>query len=623
MPRLLPLFATVLTLLLSMADATAQRQLGEDISTELGEGWRRVAMSADGLTVIVGAPEFDGVGEASGRTAVYTFREGAWRQLGGYIDGEGAGDYCGWGVDINAAGTRIAVGAPEGVLAWPEYGAPTTGRGYVRIFDLVQGQWQQAGPTLEGDAGGDCFGQAVTLDSVGNRLGAGAPGHGTEGENTGMVRVYDLTRQPRVQLGGDILGEIFEGTWGRQANSRAGHSVDLARDGGKIIVGSPGYTFITESQCSGTRGLAYVYELNTGGWGRVGNNIGSYCRDLAAGVNVAINSPGDRSFVSAQGFGADSRLGGYVMTRDLEGSTWGGAVVISDQLARGSRERYRTVAINSSGNRVVIGDPYAQSVNQLPDGGRETRFGAVVVFERMSEALDWVQLGEPLYGAVRRIDESVGFYQIGSSLAMNASGSTFAAGILDASLVRVYTFDEVLPVSLTSFTAQPRVSDIALAWTTTAERGASHFLLEHARDGRMWRALATVSATAPDGLGADYAFTHASPGSGAHYYRLTAVDLDGTTEAFDVATATLADSDAYAVALYPNPSAVEQVTLAGRDLAGARLTLYDAVGRRALTHVIADGRAPHVDIARLSPGLYQATVLRPGFGVSHTTLLVE
>ena len=91
-------------------------QLGADIDGEaaIDQSGYSVALSADGLTAIVGARSNDGVnGSDSGHARIYTWNTttSAWVQQGNDIDGEAAFDLSGWSVALSADGLTAIVGA--------------------------------------------------------------------------------------------------------------------------------------------------------------------------------------------------------------------------------------------------------------------------------------------------------------------------------------------------------------------------------------------------------------------------------------------------------------------------------------------------------------------------------
>jgi hypothetical protein len=68
-------------------------------------------MSNDGNRMVIGANYDDTPGSNAGSVEVYEYSSGSWTKMGSTINGEAAGDQFGSAVSMNGAGTRIVVGA--------------------------------------------------------------------------------------------------------------------------------------------------------------------------------------------------------------------------------------------------------------------------------------------------------------------------------------------------------------------------------------------------------------------------------------------------------------------------------------------------------------------------------
>lgn len=149
-----------------------------------------VALSADGNTLVVGAHRQDVVGRAAGTGQVYVYkRQGSiWveqQKLAGSRATTGGDDF-GRSVAISADGLTIAVGAPNQTLASP------VGAGAVYVFSFNgttwSEQWEVEEPMLTSIA---AFGFFVSLSNNGNTLLAGAPDQRVSGvDSVGSAYVY-------------------------------------------------------------------------------------------------------------------------------------------------------------------------------------------------------------------------------------------------------------------------------------------------------------------------------------------------------------------------------------------------------------------------------------------------
>ena len=265
-------------------DATyGWNKIGNDID---GEGYgdrsgRSVSLSSDGTRVAIGAyinnPTNNGAGVSIGHVRVYSESSGAWSQLGGDIDGEARDDLSGWSVSISGDGTRVAIGAP--------YNDPSTGNnaGHVRVYDWDNVSWSQVGQDIDGESGGDQFGNAVSLSSDGTHLAIGAPYNDpSTGDNAGHVRVYvyNSVTPAWEQIGPDIDGEALD--------DLSGYSLSMSSDGTRVAISSP---FNDENGISA--GHVRVYSLSApttpavSSWEYSGSSWSQYRPDIT--VNTAIS----------------------------------------------------------------------------------------------------------------------------------------------------------------------------------------------------------------------------------------------------------------------------------------------------------------------------------------------
>lgn len=87
----------------------------------------------------------------------------------------------------------------------------------------------------------------------------------------------------------------------------------------------------------------------------------------------------------------------------------------------------------------------------------------------------------------------------------------------------------VLPIELYSFTGEVVNKKSLLNWSTLSEYNFSHFDVYHSSDLNSFYKIGTVAATGNSTFRQDYRLTHSSPLPGVNYYRLVAIDSDGST----------------------------------------------------------------------------------------------
>ena len=170
-------------------------QLGLDIDGEAAvnfSGWS-VSLSSNGNRVAIGAIYNDGNGTDSGHVRVHEYSGTEWKQLGGDIDGEAAGDDSGYSVSLSSDGTRVAIGA-----RYNDGNGDSSG--HVRVYKYEYGTWTQLGLDIDGEAAGDNSGRSVSLSSDGTRVAIGAYGNDGNGDSSGHVRVFSFTNPPGATI---------------------------------------------------------------------------------------------------------------------------------------------------------------------------------------------------------------------------------------------------------------------------------------------------------------------------------------------------------------------------------------------------------------------------------------
>ncbi len=190
---------------------------------ESGDPWfgRSVALSADGNTALVG-----GFVDHSDVGAAWVFvRSGStWTQQGEKLIGageSGAGEF-GWSVALSADGSTALIGGHE----------DNGGAGAAWVFTRSGSTWVQQGEKLigAGESGAGEFGQDVTLSADGDTALVGARG---DDSNAGAAWVFVRSGSTWVQQGEKLIGA------GESGAGEFGQDVTLAADGQRALIGGP------------------------------------------------------------------------------------------------------------------------------------------------------------------------------------------------------------------------------------------------------------------------------------------------------------------------------------------------------------------------------------------------
>ena len=164
-------------------------QRGTDIDAEGGmdRSGTSVSMNAAGTRVAIGAINNDGSGASAGHVRIYEYSSNSWTQLGADIDGETAGDFSGT-VSMNAAGDRVAIGAINNDGNGAE-------AGHVRIYEYSSNSWNLLHNDIDAESSGDKSGNSVSMNAAGDQVVIGDSYAGS-GFMPGHARVFRLVPIP-------------------------------------------------------------------------------------------------------------------------------------------------------------------------------------------------------------------------------------------------------------------------------------------------------------------------------------------------------------------------------------------------------------------------------------------
>uniref|UniRef100_UPI00404B3ADD T9SS type A sorting domain-containing protein n=1 Tax=Flavobacterium sp. TaxID=239 RepID=UPI00404B3ADD len=307
-----------------------------------------------------------------------------WTQVGNSINGQAAGDNCGWSTAISADGTIVATGAI--------FNGGATGQ--VRVFGLSDGIWAQIGTELNGETGGDQTGQSVALSDDGSVVAIGEPFNNDLGFTSGQVRVFRNINNTWTQVGQDLYGQ--------NAIASAGTSVDLSADGNTVAFGAP------NTQVGGSTFLAgnvEVYQLEGNSWVQKGGDINGDGSIIKFGANVSLSSDGNTIAIGQTGDPANLSTPqiGRVKVYQFINNQW--TQIGNTIFGQVDRDEFGLrVSLSASGTILAISAPTSN---------------VVVVYQLNGGA--WTQVGDAIFG------ENPGD-RFGSSISLSNDGSVLGIG---------------------------------------------------------------------------------------------------------------------------------------------------------------------------------------------------
>ncbi len=260
------------------------------------------------------------------------------------VSGGTADDDLGTAVAISGDGSTIVAGAP-GV---------STGKGAAYVFVKSESWATTNTPTAiltnSGGANGDALGTAVTVNSDGSVIVAGAYGvSATKGAAYVFVRPgegWATTGTPTAILT----------NFGGVNDDHLGDAVSISDDGSTIVAGAPKVSTYT--------GAAYVFVKPGGGWATTNTPTATLTNSSGAnydqmGNTVAIS--GDGSTIAVGAFAAPGASGKgvvYVFVKSGSWTTTGTpSATLTNSVGANNDQLGYAVAINSDGSTIVAGAP--------------------------------------------------------------------------------------------------------------------------------------------------------------------------------------------------------------------------------------------------------------------------
>lgn len=368
-------FTYLLTILIPLVSFGQWTQLGStlegvpDINNSSTHFGYSTALSADGTTMVVGAPYGGGGGGHNNNSyvEVYRFIEDEWQLLGNKIEGDDAFHLLGnraptetgQSVSISHDGNTIAIGETNFYTIFEDQLTPWNGR--VRIFHFTNGDWEQVGNDIMNvsidsngnydlfDTGHENFGSSVKLSGDGSIVAIADDNYTHNDIN--KVKVFQNINNQWTPMGNTLYGEIDDESFGG--------SIDLSSNGMILAVGAP---FGATPNVPGIdAGYVKIYEYQTDNWELIGRIDGlesddGWGRGNFAGASVALSHDG--SIIAFSGSQYRNNEGSFVGNVRVYQNVSGNWEQVANMLEGGKSSYYDTkamVALSADGSKLAIG----------------------------------------------------------------------------------------------------------------------------------------------------------------------------------------------------------------------------------------------------------------------------
>lgn len=136
---------------------------------------------------------------------------------------------------------------------------------------------------------------------------------------------------------------------------------------------------------------------------------------------------------------------------------------------------------------------------------------------------------------------------------------------------------QALPVTLVKFQALKQNNSVLLQWFANSVVNGVHFMIERSNDQKNWMLLENILSKENRIDFTKYTYTDETPANGFNYYRLTTVDVNGSTSVSNICVVNF--TTAWKLKLYPNPvrgNAIELQSNTGME----KLAVLDINGKK-------------------------------------------
>jgi hypothetical protein len=173
----------------------------------------------------------------------------------------------------------------------------------------------------------------------------------------------------------------------------------------------------------------------------------------------------------------------------------------------------------------------------------------------------------------------------------------------------------VLPISLSSFSAQAVDETVLLNWTTIAEENNDYFEILHSADGKKFSSIGNVKGAGTSAKLLNYSFRDINPSAGTNYYQLLQHDFNGKTSASKIIALNAKIAKAQ-LSVYGQSGNIN-INLSSPNQSKGQLQLLDILGRKIAEQSVAvnKGYNSFSLSANTQPGIHFVKYITEGVSI--------
>lgn len=216
-----------------------------------------------------------------------------------------------------------------------------------------------------------------------------------------------------------------------------------------------------------------------------------------------------------------------------------------------------------------------------------------------------------------------------NAIALRQGSSSNSVGCVVDAIHIANAWSYLVPVEMTSFTANTVNNTVRLNWSTATEKNNRGFVVERSINKNSWSNITFISGSGNSTEIKNYSFTDKSVNSGKYYYRLKQVDFDGSFEYSKTVEADVAAPKEYKLfANYPNPfNPSTKIAFTLPETQVVKLRVFNMLGQEIATLVNSKMEAGKHEITfnakNLTSGVYIYKLEAGSFVQTKTMMLVK
>jgi len=176
-----------------------------------------------------------------------------------------------------------------------------------------------------------------------------------------------------------------------------------------------------------------------------------------------------------------------------------------------------------------------------------------------------------------------------------------ANNLLDSTSIPVFITPKILPTKYTSFNAKAVEKNTLLQWSIAEQLNVKEYIIEKCSDGFNWIKIGNVAASNQQ---INYRFTDFKTVFGDNYYRIKAIDFNGSINYSIVRKVNFNEKEKMEIQIVPNPTKIGSKIYLPTNFNAVKIQIFDAIGKIVYEKLTNNSIETYINTNKLSEGTY-------------------